>query len=1074
MYESFDKFLGMENAVTCKVKIHYDSGKQSSNVPMHSLASHDMRSLELLWDKNKRSLDAVLAAEECDIDAYVTQFSALYPEARYDKPSEDPPKWFSPNLSYHRFGVSWTKHDYTPVVDSKNEPVFIPHLARIMQQNEYCWIQFVFFSRDLSDQMRAHREWLEYGNASENKYQYIKDNYSILSNDAQFKESGPHILMSIRGLCDFGYAGWKKHSGNDGSQSNDGIGILPFKDITSKHGNDHMTCNRYPWGDSWTLKRRKIKVNGITKKDLMWHEIFNKRLVPDPAAYKNHRSQYFMTLAHNGRKTNTHPQYLILANGEASTFLRLPDHETPNIAKTYEPKIRPPPLSKTGFNMGFSNRVTAEEFDLNAYYEMFGCPVDSIKAKALTASASDFSRHVYVLGPTGSGKSSIIKCFAKHLEMANIYASMPRDVTVDELRTEGFGHLRGLDMTKTLDELGVGFENAFIYFDPKGDDSEMLIRACEKESFKNGRIRYLDPDKTGFAINPMELPPHELGDRDKLVSMYAGHVSIMLGEWFGDSNTFVRLHLILDTVIAYLYVNNDSPTFVDLCDMIELLRSSNDPLRRIYGEMGKPTEELDAALKTISDMDSQSFDSALSRLTKFKTDKLLRNMFCTRHSTMSFADLIKPGAHTVVRFSESNVPSQALTLAIQAFVLKLWFEVLERSNRTDIGSRTQVILALDEFQKLQGMDILDDLIAQARSKGLGLILSHQNLTQINDSLLRSITGNFGLQMAGRINGSDALRLCAGWDIKNTDENAQWVSKQPNYNWVAHTNSRDGSSTEVSFWTHFDHDAKDVLRSNISDYEWDQFVRDEKTKYGAGLDTRGIMQSNSEWKKHLQLGFVDKDEWTVLCALRNGPRRLAGITPDFKGRPRDDVSSICQRMADQGMLEKVDDRGTLAESRSPHYQLSKAGRDYFSIHSDKVGKASDVHETARHAFESYLSRKHFVGLARQELHKGTDLTDYVAYDYDTNTPISVEIESKSEVDSHPEQVVKNMTKWPAMGFGACHVWSPNPKISEILEKEKIDAAKGKEDGIHGAEERLATLDRVRVFVIEPDGGSAPHM
>ena len=116
MYESFDKFLGMENAVTCKVKIHYDSGKQSSNVPMHSLASHDMRSLELLWDKNKRSLDAVLAAEECDIDAYVTQFSALYPEARYDKPSGDPPKWFSPNLSYHRFGVSWTKHDYTPVV----------------------------------------------------------------------------------------------------------------------------------------------------------------------------------------------------------------------------------------------------------------------------------------------------------------------------------------------------------------------------------------------------------------------------------------------------------------------------------------------------------------------------------------------------------------------------------------------------------------------------------------------------------------------------------------------------------------------------------------------------------------------------------------------------------------------------------------------------------------------------------------------------------------------------------------------------------------------------------------------
>jgi len=69
-----------------------------------------------------------------------------------------------------------------------------------------------------------------------------------------------------------------------------------------------------------------------------------------------------------------------------------------------------------------------------------------------------------------------------------------------------------------------------------------------------------------------------------------------------------------------------------------------------------------------------------------------------------------------------------------------------------------------------------------------------------------------------------------------------------------------------------------------------------------------------------------------------------------------------------------------------------------------------------------------------------MTDLVAYDYLHDLPISVEIESYSEVDSHPEHVKLNMTKWRDLGFSECHIWSKNAKIQEIYDSLNDDEKK----------------------------------
>ncbi|MDA8031670.1 MAG: hypothetical protein MPK62_11220, partial [Alphaproteobacteria bacterium] len=97
---------------------------------------------------------------------------------------------------------------------------------------------------------------------------------------------------------------------------------------------------------------------------------------------------------------------------------------------------------------------------------------------------------------------------------------------------------------------------------------------------------------------------------------------------------------------------------------------------------------------------------------------------------------------------------------------------------------------------------------------------------------------------------------------------------------------------------------------------------------------------------------------------------------------------------------------------------------------KIGTASDIPEVVERVVDAYISRKLFLAVAPQRVKKGEDRTDLVAYDYERETPISIEVESESEVQSHPEHVKYNMKKWRKMGFQECHVWSKSSRIRQI--------------------------------------------
>ena len=178
---------------------------------------------------------------------------------------------------------------------------------------------------------------------------------------------------------------------------------------------------------------------------------------------------------------------------------------------------------------------------------------------------------------------------------------------------------------------------------------------------------------------------------------------------------------------------------------------------------------------------------------------------------------------------------------------------------------------------------------------------------------------------------------------------------------------------------------------------------------------------------MDVEFLSREKWHLL--LREGPLNLKEATNRYNPTgasvtgttPRDAVSCLLREMIRDGLL--VSRTGRL----NPYAIAEEKQKEYFGFDCGAVGTAQDIPGLFGKAVAHYLDRGYFVAVASQRIHEAVDKTDLVAYDYSTDTPISIELESGSECVSHLEHVRYNMTKWPRLGFKKCHVWSFSEEI-----------------------------------------------
>jgi len=1018
LLDKTDRFVGTSDlkATLISIPTEMDTKKALENIS--GIVSAGVRSLEIWWDSDQQKLDIVLVANLHDLDKFKQSFYNMYPNVEFEDIDDLQPDWFNEKNNYQIFDVGYKHGHFSTVFDLKNSHQIITNISNTIQLSKYAWIQLVFKNHNFITDLQTHATNLKnhYQSIMKDDYFSTSDllftdksegrehpeknrdfamNYKLLESHTALKTQSSHVILSVRGLVE---------SNTELDLDFSEIESLPVENIRSNF--EHLTKNIYDYNNFFSKEKPKfIRINDKKVKEQKI-SIFPNRLLPDPTkSFPKIVNNYTSKSWTGNYKTRISPPFLLFTPPELALFVHLPDSKTKFLTITRRQAIPQAQMNKLGFCLGYQSRRSTLKYDKD---DFFGNFVQASETKSIVLAPEDIPTHLYAVGGTKSGKTTLIRAIAKHLEMSNINGNYP---------------------------------NAFIMIDPKGADSYDFIKQCESQSFENDKVHFLDPIKTKFSMNILELPNYLPENRQSVVSQYVGYIMTMIEYWYNGSDSFVRLKRILDTLLQYLYLSNDKPTFLDLYEIIIAIQSDGkEILSKMFKELGMPDAVLQQAIESIADMDKVAYEPVLNRVEKFATDPILKHLFCVRESTIDFNELISAGHFTVIRLSPLNIPQHIITLAKQTLVIKLWFTIQERAERIrNEDDRTQVMLALDEFQDIANLPIIESMLTQARSYKLSLLLAHQTSTQLDEKLFDIILGNASTQFIGRVSGKDAKRFGASFDPAYVTELTNQMATQEFHHWTVRVTPANGESQPlpIQFWPVFP--SKEVQTEEFLD----NFIIQQKEKYGYGVVGKSLMEQHSSesnvWLKNISNELPTHDEWLILCILRNVILGLKPIVESFRNGVvhRDTVSNLLQSMVSKKMLTK-------SEGHKGVYSITpRSSTKYFELNPKDIGTAGDIKGMVDEVSDYYISKGYFLTMANQTVKKGKLRTDLVAYDYESETPISVEIESSAEVESHNEHVKLNMVKWQDLGFKKCHVWSKNSKIQNIYdsltneEKESVE-------------------------------------
>jgi Type IV secretion-system coupling protein DNA-binding domain len=319
----------------------------------------------------------------------------------------------------------------------------------------------------------------------------------------------------------------------------------------------------------------------------------------------------------------------------------------------------------------------------------------------------DRRAHMYVVGKTGTGKSSLLEGMIRQDILAG---------------------------------------NGLALFDPHGDLVERL-RAWMPESRRQDLI-YLDvpdPDQP-FGFNPLEgVPPLRR-------SLAANGIVETLKKLFDDA-WGVRLEYILRSALLLLLELPDAT----LSDVVRLFhekefrkqaaaRATNDQVKYFWTtEFEKFGRGRPEAVTPIE-----------NKLGSFLVDPFVSRILTTPKSTFNPREAIDSGKVLLVNLAKGKIGEAPAMLFGGLLVTMLGLAGLSRAD-TPQRNRRDFFLYLDEFQTFTTLALVN-MLAELRKYGMGLVLANQFLDQIDPEVRNAILGNVGTLVVFRVGAMDAERL----------------------------------------------------------------------------------------------------------------------------------------------------------------------------------------------------------------------------------------------------------------------------------------------------------------------------
>ncbi len=326
--------------------------------------------------------------------------------------------------------------------------------------------------------------------------------------------------------------------------------------------------------------------------------------------------------------------------------------------------------------------------------------------------AKDRSRHVYVIGKTGMGKSTLLENMAIQ----------------DIMNGEGL---------------------AFI--DPHGGTAEKLLDYIPAERVKD--VLYFAPFDTDYpvAFNVME----DVGPaRRHFVA--SGLMSAFKKVWGPDTWSARMEYILTNTLLALL--EYPDTTLLAVNRML-----SDKPYRdRVVANISDPSVKafwVNEFAKYTERFAAEATPAIQNKVGQYSSNPLIRNIIGQSKSSFDLRKLMDEKKIIIMNLSKGLVGETNTALLGSMLTTRIYLAAM---SRADTSAATQAKLPslyfyVDEFQSFANASFAD-ILAEARKYRLSLTIAHQYVEQMEEEVRDAVFGNVGTTIAFRVGPLDAELL----------------------------------------------------------------------------------------------------------------------------------------------------------------------------------------------------------------------------------------------------------------------------------------------------------------------------
>ncbi len=322
--------------------------------------------------------------------------------------------------------------------------------------------------------------------------------------------------------------------------------------------------------------------------------------------------------------------------------------------------------------------------------------------------AKDRTRHVYVIGKTGMGKSTLLENMA-------------------------------------IQDIQNGEGLAFI--DPHGKTAEYLLDFVPEHRIKD--VVYFAP----FDLdNPIAFNVMEDVGPDKRHLVVAGLMSAFEKIWI-DAWSARMAYILQNTLHALL--EYPGATLLGVNKML----TDKEYRKKVVDNVSDPTVKsfwTEEFAKYTDRFAAEATPAIQNKVGQFTSNPLIRNIIGQPKSSFDIRKIMDEKKILIINLSKGLVGENNANLLGSMLVTKIYLAAM---SRADVSEKSMVrlpnfYLYVDEFQSFANKSFAD-ILSEARKYKLNLTIAHQYIEQMEEEVRDAVFGNVGTTIAFRVGAFDA-------------------------------------------------------------------------------------------------------------------------------------------------------------------------------------------------------------------------------------------------------------------------------------------------------------------------------